>query len=208
MVMGMPQSDATANFYVVLREYARTLEPPLLVAAMLPIRFRPNPPGDRMEQLAPDVMVARAPDHFRSSYDVEREGGAPCFVLEVVSPESRQRDLRDKPAHYERMGVDEYALYIPASAGRPTALLGYRRDPPTNQPGAEDGRFVTWEPDGQGRLWSGQLGLWLALRDGDLRLQRADGSWLRTHTESEAAAQAAEAEVAQLRKALEQRREK
>ncbi len=47
MVMGMPRSVAAANFYVVLRDYVRTLERPLLVAAMLPIRFRSEPPGDR-----------------------------------------------------------------------------------------------------------------------------------------------------------------
>ena len=93
----------------------------------------------RVEQLAPDVLVARVQGHRRNSYDVEREGVPPAFVLEIVSPESKQRDLEIKPERYERMGVEEYALFAPRTPeGRmllEPQLQGYQRAAATIPPG-------------------------------------------------------------------------
>jgi Putative restriction endonuclease len=206
MVMGTPQYDAVAALYTSLRHELRSRGAGLFVAAMLPIRYRPIP-GERTEQLAPDLLVAPVADHPRSSYDMEREGVPPSFVLEVISPESRSRDLGIKLERYEVMGVGEYALFAPRTAdGRQLlwpALQGYRLDPLT-------GEYVAWEADEQGRLWSEVLELWLVVRDDELRLQRPDGSWLLT-LEEEAQARAeevraratAEAELERLRAMIE-----
>jgi len=64
---------------------------------------------------------------------------------------------------YDQMGVREYAIFIPEEVGGELRLLGYRR--------ADDGAFVRWETDVQGRLESHVLG--------GLRLHAVVGSWLR-----------------------------
>jgi hypothetical protein len=215
MVMGTPQFNATTAFYASLEAELRRRPHPLFVAGMLPILYYPIPGGDR-EQLAPDILVAPVPIHDRSSYQVDREGVPPSFVLEVVSPQSANRDLEVKPPRYERMGVREYALFAPATAEgtillRPQ-LQGYRLDPAR-------GEFVRWEADRGGRLYSEVLDLWLAVREGELRLQRPDGSWVLTLEEerqarederqareaAEARQRETEAEVMRLRAELEGR---
>lgn len=192
MVVSMPQWQAINDFYDGLDVYGRAQQPPWLVTALLPVRYRPNPTVSDKEQLSPDVMVAFVPIYPRSSYDVDLEGKPPAYVLEVVSPESRTRDLQVKPVRYEYIGVEEYALFAPLMT-RPgrrrllqPSLQGYRRDPHT-------GSFVPWERDEAGRLYSEVLGLWLVDREGKLRAQKPDGTLLLTHDESEAARLRAEA---------------
>jgi hypothetical protein len=80
-----------------------------LIAALLPLRWfaaasRPDwyvgsgiavwyplPEGGR-NYVVPDIFVALAPSHLRTSFDSEREGGFPPFVLEIISEDSRARD--------------------------------------------------------------------------------------------------------------------
>jgi hypothetical protein len=194
MVMGMPQFEAVNRFYDSLQNEMRSRRRSLLVAAMLPIRYRPLP-GGRIEQLAPDILVAPVPVYSRSSYDMDREGVAPAFVLEVVSPESRSRDLKIKPERYERMGVREYALFAPVTAEGAyllePPLQGYRLDPSSNE-------YIHWEGDAEGRLYSEVMDLWLTVRAGVLRAQRPDGTFVPTREELEA-------EIARLRAELERR---
>jgi hypothetical protein len=189
MVMGTPQFSAVTDLYFGLQGELEMRQPRPFLASMLPIRYRPIPGGD-VEQLAPDLLVAWVPVRDRSSYDVEREGVPPAFVFEVVSPESRVRDLDIKPARYERMGVEEYALYAPprpdGSMLLQPQLQGYRR-----AIGSED--FVRWDADEQGRLFSEVLDLWLVVRGGELRVQRPDGSLLLTPAEQRKALREAEA---------------
>lgn len=189
MVMGTPQWTAALALYTALHDELETRQPAPFVAAMLPIRYRPIPGGD-IERLAPDIMVAWVPIHDRNSYDVEREGMPPAFVLEVVSPESQTRDLIVKPERYERMGVEEYAFFAPPTADGARliqpALQGYRRD-------ARRGEFVPWEADVKGRLYSAVLDLWLVPLDEALRVQRSDGSWVPTPDEERRARESAEA---------------
>jgi Uma2 family endonuclease len=208
MVMGTPQFNSTRDFSASLEAELRRRDHPLFVAGILPILYYPIP-GGRREQLAPDILVAPVQLHDRSSYQVDREGAPPSFVLEVVSPESATRDLEVKPPRYERMGVREYALFAPEAADgtivmRPQ-LQGYRLD-------AGRGEFVEWKTDLAGRLYSEVLDLWLVVRDGELRAQRTDGTWLLTFEEAEAARQSLadserqlEEEVARLRAELERR---
>ena len=71
-------------------------------------RNKKNPPA------APDVYVAFdvANRHHRS-YVMWEEGKPPDFVLEVVSPSSRRRDMKEKPEIYAKIGVPELFLYDP-----------------------------------------------------------------------------------------------
>ncbi len=123
----------------------------------------PWPNDQGFLRAAPDLFVAEADPTYRRSWQVNREGSVPPFVLEVVTDESTTRDLEEKVIIYDQMGVREYAIFIPEEVGGELRLLGYRR--------ADDGAFVQWEPDAQGRLESHVLG--------GLRLYAAPGSWLR-----------------------------
>ena len=74
---------------------------------------------------APDVFVAfGVPNRHRSSYVAWEEGKPPDFVLEVMSPSSRQRDEKAKPDLYAKMGVPEYFWYDPEGKLKP-ALAGF-----------------------------------------------------------------------------------
>ncbi|MBV9279396.1 MAG: Uma2 family endonuclease [Chloroflexi bacterium] len=190
--MGTPQFNAVAVLYDSLKAELRTRKPRPFLAGMLPIRYS-LPPGGRVEQLAPDILVAPVPDYPRASYIMEQEGAPPSLVLEVVSPQSRYRDLEIKPERCERLGVREYALFAPRTpdgeAILEPPLQGYRLH------GASGG-YAAWESDEEGRLYSEVLELWLVVREGELRAQRRDGSWLPTLEE-------AEEEIARLRAELE-----
>src|SRR5947209_16692062 len=83
MVMSMAQFQAIDAFYDALFVYGQAQDPPWLVASLLRVRYRPNPSSPHPEGLAPDVMVAFVPPYLRDSYDVEKEGKPPSFVLEV-----------------------------------------------------------------------------------------------------------------------------
>ncbi|MBV9279397.1 MAG: Uma2 family endonuclease, partial [Chloroflexi bacterium] len=159
------------------------------VAAMLPIRYYPIPGDPRTQQLAPDVLAARVDLHPRSCYRLEEEGAAPAFVLEVISQESRRRDTLDKRRAYDAMGVQEYLLFDPVGGLLSPRMQGYRR---------EGERFVRWEPDGQGRLWSEVLGAWLTVVGDDLRLERRDGTLEPSPAEEALARERAEEEVRRL----------
>jgi hypothetical protein len=150
----------------------------------------------RKKQLAPDTFVAFVADHPRESFDSDAEvGGFPPFVLEVVSPSSRQRDKREKREAYGLLKVREYALFWP-KAMAPSTLTGYRR--------SASGRFVAWKPDREGRLWSEVLGLFLVVRGAAVRAQTADGRLLPTPEEAEVARQQAEAAYQQAEAAYQQ----
>lgn len=82
--------------------------------------------GDCVPMLAPsDVQLDGAednktlvePDFFiicdRSRIKKDKSVGAPDFVLEVISPSSRKRDMNIKTAKYEAAGVREYWMVDP-----------------------------------------------------------------------------------------------
>ena len=75
--------------------------------------------------LAPDVYVAfGVANRLRESYVVWEEGKPPDFVLEVVSPSSRTRDVNEKPRRYAKIGVQEFFLHDPHGKLEP-ALAGF-----------------------------------------------------------------------------------
>ncbi len=147
-------------------------------------------------------MMAIAENRERSSWKVADEG-PPLFVLEVVSEESLQRDLVQKQAIYQVMGVQEYAVYAPHRKDGGPPLLGFRR--------GDEGHFVAWTVDARGILWSDTLGLGLCRVANDrLRVRDHSGVLLPSLQEETAAAraqaaaaraEATEAEIARTREA-------
>ena len=65
------------------------------------------------------------PDKRRSNYVVWREGKAPDFVLEILSPSTKRKDIAEKPALYWRMGAQEYFQFDPDRRTEPR-LAGWR----------------------------------------------------------------------------------
>ena len=62
--------------------------------------------------VAPDVFVVLGVSGKpRINYRIWVEGPPPAFVLEVLSPSTRKRDLGEKKRIYERMGVREYFVF-------------------------------------------------------------------------------------------------
>jgi len=172
--------------------------------------------GDPRVVVAPDVAVAFGVDvaavEGESTYKVWQAGAAPCFALEIASPNTVRTDLHVKPAKYAELGADEYWRLDPTGGellGRP--LEGERR---------LSGRWAPIEvvPDGDGlrgrsevlgldlcwrppklRLWDIASGAWLL--DYDDQIARADEQAARADAAT-AARRAAEAELAELRARL------
>lgn len=93
---------------------------------------------------APDIIAyLQAPDmQGRQSFRLE-EDGPPDLVLEILSEESRTRDVVDKRALYETLGINEYWLYDPQghrTRGEPRvqgfrqAGIGYAEIAPSMSP--------------------------------------------------------------------------
>jgi Uma2 family endonuclease len=210
MVMGDLQFWSASQFATALRTYARQRALPWYVASMLPIQYAwPDVPGKKT--LAPDVFVAFVPERPRSSYDLEAEGQFPAFILEVVSPSSTTRDVRDKLKAYELLGAREYVLFTPRTDIAST-LEGYRLDP--------TGKLQPIHHEVDGGLKSEILGLTLIADRDLLRARTPEGRVLptledleeverdleeveRARAREEEARRAAEAEVERLRRELE-----
>jgi len=196
MVMTDFQWNVVALLKSILEQHAQRyrlgwyLSAELKVTMPLPVGT-PLPPGmtigaaQRALDAAPDLMMAVAEDRERTSWKVADEG-PPLFVLEVVSEESLQRDLVQKPAIYQVMGVQEYAIYAPHRKDGGPSLLGLRRD--------DAGQFVAWTVDAQGVLWSETLGLGLCRVANDRLRVRDHAGVLLPSLKEETVAEAARAE--------------
>lgn len=178
--------------------------------------------GDPRVVVAPDIAVAFGVNipavENKSTYKVWEAGAAPCFALEIASPNTYKVDLRAKPPKFADLGVTEYWRFDPTGGDfLGTPLAGEHR---------QDG---LWEPIPVTRGASGHegvellghsavLGLDLCWAPPKLRLYHpATSTWLRDHEDeaaradaaearvqaAEARAQAAEAELAALRRRLE-----
>ncbi len=165
--------------------------------------------GDPKAVVAPDVAVAFGVDvaavENKTTYKVWEAGAAPCFALEIASPNTVGTDLHVKPAQYAELGVQEYWRLDPTG--------GELLDPPLQGERRRSGRWTPIEvaPDGDGlRGRSEVLGLDLCWRPPKLRLwDLAAGAWLLDNDDqivradaAEARASVAEAELAELRNRL------
>ncbi|MEO6193999.1 MAG: Uma2 family endonuclease [Thermoanaerobaculia bacterium] len=155
---------------------------------------------------APDISIIRGvrhPERERRSFNVVKEGVAPCFILEIVSyfdARIRRTDEVDKVKLYERIEVEEYFLVdMPRKGtGGQFQLKGYRL--------SSDRRYRLIEPDDHGRLLSGETGLLFGVSPNGGRVEvfdAASGERIRTPLEEVEARKAAEAELARLRAEIE-----
>ncbi|MDE0006818.1 MAG: Uma2 family endonuclease [Gammaproteobacteria bacterium] len=124
--------------------------------------------GNNQRAVMPDVFVAFGPsrDQAREVWKVWEEGKLADFVLEVASKNTHRRDLTEKQAIYESLGVTEYWQHDPTGRYLPSVLLGHRLDAKrTYEP-------VPLETMPDGTLYgeSMVLGLHLWLDEGSLRL--------------------------------------
>jgi Uma2 family endonuclease len=142
----------------------------------------------------PDVFWVGGvdPDRKRKSWIAwEEDGRLPDVIVELLSPSTASKDRNEKKALYAQVfRTAEYFLYEPETG----KLEGWR---------LVDRSYRTIQPDERGRLWSGQLGVFLGLWHGVilghendwLRLFRPNGSLVPTQEELAVAAdQRAEAE--------------
>ena len=150
--------------------------------------------GQRHKMVVPDLFVTLGEaSGGRDSYKLW-EHLTPDFVLEDLSPSSERRDLVDKRALYQRLGVPEYWMFdetgtrLLDESGAPLGelLVGYR---------LRGGEYRQVRANAAGRLPSEALGLELCVREELLRFfDPAAGEYLRTYAEQRMQREAAERE--------------
>ena len=102
----------------------------VLVAHELLVYFDGAKPSRRSaRRLSPDLLVAfGVPRRDRGSFTVWDEGRAPDFVLEILSEGTWRKDVGEKVALYEAMGVREYFLFDPHGRAEPRLQAWAYRD--------------------------------------------------------------------------------
>ncbi len=150
--------------------------------------------------MSPDIAVIKGVDDDDvTSWRVNKDGPAPQVVFEILSAKTWKADLNEKPAHYARLGVQEYFAYDPNTPlldrKASSRLAGWQLDPLTRQM-----QPLSLLPNGS--LWSVHLDSFLV--PGGKRLYLADRQGHRRLTQAQAEKRRADAE-AQARQA-EQRR--
>lgn len=102
----------------------------VLIAHELLVYFDGAKPSRRSaRRVSPDLLVAfDVPRRDRGSFTVWEEGRAPDFVLEILSEGTWRKDVGDKVALYEAMGVREYFLFDPHGRAEPRLQAWAYRD--------------------------------------------------------------------------------
>ena len=101
--------------------------------------------GDQAAVAAPDLFVVIGTrDLPRYSYRLWEEPKPPDFALEVASPSSWRRDLNEKRAIYEAMGVKEYVACDPRAEFYQPPLRGFRLEGGVYVPIAAERRGGAW----------------------------------------------------------------
>jgi Uma2 family endonuclease len=178
-----------------LEEFYRN-DPKVYVSGNIFVYYRDE--SGKMQQISPDILVVFGVDKKeRRTYNIEDEGQAPEVVFELTSNSTKVEDFFTKRYIYAALGVKEYFIYDPYSETGQHALQGFR---------LESGEYVPIKEIRQKNaagLHSNILRLELHEAQGGLRLYNPKtGVYLRAPEETEAALQAAEAEVARLRDEL------
>jgi Uma2 family endonuclease len=131
--------QALAGFLlVILRFFVEVHDLGVVLGPPFQMKTGPNLPGRE-----PDlIFIAR--EHLDRLKEVYLDGPAD-LVVEIVSPDSRKRDRRDKFAEYERGGVPEYWVLDPIRKLADFYQL------------SEDGIYQRVPPDGNGFYHSAVL---------------------------------------------------
>ncbi len=145
-------------------------DPSILVCSDKKIRWH----IEGLKEPAPDVAIIpnvyTEQDPYQSSFDVQKEGTRPRFVLEVISPRYRTKDTDDKVDIYLRAGVREYHV-LNSRLNRKTGMVeyeivGYRME------GTE---YVRILPNEQGLIYSTTEDVWLGVSEQRDRFFVLDG---------------------------------
>ncbi|HEY4003114.1 MAG TPA: Uma2 family endonuclease [Candidatus Xenobia bacterium] len=151
--------------------------------------------GNPYKHRSPDVLVTLGiPKKLRDNYKIWEEGKAPDFIIEVTSKTTRVEDLGEKKGLYAVLGVQEYLIFDPLRDYLVPNFRAWR---------LEGGDYV---PVVGERFNSEALGLEFRIMTDRLRVFRPDGTMLATAFEAEQRTQQLEAEVAALRRRLEEGR--
>jgi Uma2 family endonuclease len=163
--------------------------------------FWKNPSVSRV---APDVMVVfgvKDVERRRESFDEQKEGTRPSFVLEVISRKTAHLDRNKKPGVYRQAKVKECLVVDRLKS--PWTITGYRLD-------ATGRRQVKIRPDKQSRYLAKTLGVYFRVAEGGRGLVFEDavtGEMLLAPLEAREAAEQAREAAEQAREAAEQARE-
>jgi Uma2 family endonuclease len=198
MVQGWLHIRTVLDLFELLSRHFR-VEPDLIVLCDMKHLLGPGLPGP-----APDISIvrgARHPNPDLASFDLIRQGVAPCLVIEVISPRDarlRRADEVDKVALYQRVGIQEYLLIDLPRRQQPLRIKGYRLD--------AAGRYAPLDPEEDGFLPSTTTGLRFGVSPSGDQIEilvAATGERLLRPIEEVEARQAAEEEIARLRAEIE-----
>ena len=145
--------------------------------------------GDPRKCISPDVLVCFGINpKLRKTYKTWEEGKVPDFVMEFSSDSTYEKDLNEKMDVYASLDIQDYLLYDAEGLYLPTQLMGFT---------LVDGAYEAIPPDDGGGIRSSALDLDFRLRNGEIAIyDPVAGEWVQTRAE------AAEAEVAQLREEI------
>lgn len=193
---------------LTLRAWATRTEVSALIVSHLALRWR----RDRWKVgVAPDVAIYIPPppegEDTESVCTWESGHGPPRVAVEVVSRSAASKDYGTGPDPYAASGTRELWVFDPKRLGPrvrggPFVLEVWRRD--------ETGGFRQVYR-GSGPFQSPELGAWLVVTDGGMRLRLADDPqgerlWLMGAEHAERRARDLEAEAGSLRAELERLR--
>ncbi len=122
------------------------------------VRFEWKTPG--VKPACPDVAVIpgmKKPEKGKRrpvSFNEEKEGTSPCFVLEVTSKSTAKYDRTSKPAIYRQAGVQE--IFMVDDLKSPWELSGECWDPKISD-------YVEVCPGRRGRLLAETLGVYFSI---------------------------------------------
>lgn len=192
----MADNDQQAEVMIDLRHALRTryaAEPDVYVSSNLFVYYQEGNPGARV---APDVFVVfGVAKRKRRSYRVWEEGRVPALVFEIASQEGWEELLDKKKNLYERLGVEEYAVFDPEGEFIQPRLQGFR---------LENGRYRKIPLEPGGFLLSRTTGLRLLPEGENLRLiDAATGERYPWAEELEKRERGAQEELARLRAEVE-----
>jgi Uma2 family endonuclease len=125
--------DVSDNLVFVLNLHVRAQNLGKMYAAPIDVRLTPD------TVLSPDIIfIFRDRLHIVGPRTVD---AAPDLVVEILSPRTRQRDLRVKRDLYARFGVQEYWIADPDA--RSLSILTLQRDRFEPAAVGEDGRLAS-----------------------------------------------------------------
>jgi Uma2 family endonuclease len=135
MSNNLQHNDLIGFLYTLLSAFLELTRRGQVVLAGVPMKYSNTKPARE-----PDLMIVLT-EHAERLLPKYIDGIAD-IVVEVVSPESVERDYADKLNEYEAAGVPEYWLFDPERETPVVHVLG------------ADGRYRRAALDGQGRLVS------------------------------------------------------